>query len=89
MKMSVNWELMAHVDENHNVLAGMMRGRAVSEINKNDIVRQINVHNELKKPGAGFAETTAWALSIVKTKRLPESLINTNIVTYAQYICLL
>lgn len=46
MKMSVNWELMARVDENHNVLAGMMRGRAVSEINRSDIVRQINVHNE-------------------------------------------
>lgn len=80
---------MAYVDENQNVLAGMMRGRAVSEINKDDIVRQINVYNELKKRGADFAETTAWALSIVKTIRLPESLINTNFVTYAQYACLL
>lgn len=80
---------MAYVDETHNVLAEMMRGGAVSEINKNDIVRQINVHNELKKPGDGFAETIAWALSIVKTIRLPESLINTIIVTHTQEVCLL
>lgn len=79
---------MAYVDETQ--CSGRDDGGgAVSEINKNDIVRQINVHNELKKPGDGFAETTAWALSIVKTIRLPESLINTIIVTYTQEVCLL
>lgn len=80
---------MAYVVETHNVLVEKMRGEQYQRSTKNDIVRQINVHNELKKPGDGFAETTAWALSIVKTIRLPESLINTIIVTYTQEVCLL